>query len=75
MNVDSQKEEIANAITHGIGVALSIWGLVLLVMKAVEAGNAYHVVSFSIFGSALILVYLTSTLFSCYQGSPGEKVF
>lgn len=75
MNVDSQKEEIASAITHGIGVALSIWGLVLLVMKAVEEGNAYHVVSFSIFGSALILVYLTSTLFHAIRARRVKKFF
>ncbi len=52
MHRDSIKEEIANAITHGIGVLLSIWGLVMLIIQAVDKGNAYHVVSFTIFGSA-----------------------
>ncbi len=75
MNVDSQKEEIASAITHGIGVGLSIWALVLLVMKAVDQGNAYHVVSFTIFGSALITVYLTSTLFHAIRARRVKKFF
>ena len=75
MNVDSQKEEIASAITHGIGVGLSIWALVLLVMKAVDHGNVYHVVSFTIFGSALITVYLTSTLFHAIRARRVKKFF
>lgn len=75
MNVDSQKEEIASAITHGIGVGLSVWALVLLVMKAVDHGNVYHVVSFTIFGSALITVYLTSTLFHAIRAHRVKKFF
>ncbi len=75
MNVDSQKEEIASAITHGIGVGLSIWALVLLVMKAVDQGNVYHVVSFTVFGSALITVYLTSTLFHAIRVRRVKKFF
>lgn len=75
MNVDSQKEEIASAITHGIGVGLSIWALVLLVMKAVDQGNVYHVVSFTVFGSALITVYLNSTLFHAIRAHRVKKFF
>jgi hemolysin III len=75
MNVDSQKEEMASAITHGIGVGLSIWALVLLVMKAVDQGNVYHVVSFTVFGSALITVYLTSTLFHAIRVRRVKKFF
>ncbi|MBE4910140.1 hemolysin III family protein [Bacillus luteolus] len=56
------KEEIANAITHGIGVLLSIPALVMLIIFAVRYGDAWHVVSFSIFGATMILLYLFSTL-------------
>jgi hemolysin III len=75
MHRDSIKEEIANAITHGIGVLLSIWGLVMLIIQAVDKGNAYHVVSFTIFGSALIAVYLSSTLFHAIQANRAKHFF
>lgn len=64
-------EELANTITHAVGVALSIAGLVLLVVRAAMAGNAWQVVSFSIFGSSLILLYLASTL---YHGFTSKRV-
>lgn len=60
-------EEIANAITHGIGAALSIAGLVLLIVKTAKYAPAvlkpYFVVSYTIFGASLILLYLFSTLY------------
>ena len=56
-------EEIANAITSGIGTALSIGGLVVLVVYAALHGDVWHVVSVSIFGTSLILSHLSSTLY------------
>lgn len=56
-------EEIANSITHGIGTLLSIAGLILLIIIAARYGDAWHIVSFSIFGSTLIFLYLASTLY------------
>jgi hemolysin III len=56
-------EEITNGITHGIGVLLSIAGLVVLIIKASSHGDVWHIVSFSIFGIALILLYSASTLY------------
>lgn len=56
-------EEIFNSITHGIGVLLSIAGLVVLTVLASLKGDAYHVVSFTIFGTSLVLLYLASTLY------------
>lgn len=54
-------EELANAISHGIGAAFSIAGLVLLVVFASKYGEARHVVSFTIFGASMVLLYLSST--------------
>ena len=59
----SVAEELANSISHGIGTLLSIAGLVILIVSAVLHGTAWHVVSFSIFGSTMILLYLASTLY------------
>lgn len=56
-------EEIANSITHGIGVALSITGLVMLIIFSASKGTVWHIVSNSIYGASLIALYLSSTLY------------
>lgn len=57
------KEEKLNVISHFIGLLLSIVALVLLVVKASLFGNALHIVSFSIYGASLIVLYAASTLY------------
>ncbi len=56
-------EEIANAVTHGLGVLLAIAGLSVLSAFAAVNGDAAHVVASVVFGSALVLCYTTSTLY------------
>lgn len=56
-------EEVANSITHGIGVALSIAGLAVLTAFATLLGNVWHIVSVSIYGATQILLYTASTLY------------
>lgn len=56
-------EEIANSITHGIGVLFSIAGLAVLSAFSSLFGNVWHIVSCSIYGSTLILLYTASTLY------------
>ena len=68
-------EEIFNSITHGIGTLLSIAALVLLVVFAATKGDAWHVVSFSIFGSTLILLYLSSTLYHSFTKQSIKNLF
>lgn len=63
----SPREEIANSITHAIGVALSIAGLTALVILAAIYGDVWRIISFSIYGSSLILLYLASTLYHSFQ--------
>ena len=58
----SPQEELWNAITHGIGFALSIPALVLLVISSIDRGTATAIVSFTIFGVSMILLFLMSTL-------------
>lgn len=60
-------EEIANSITHGIGALLSIPGLVVLVLFASWYGGVWEIVSFSIYGTTLFLLYLASTLYHSFQ--------
>jgi hemolysin III len=62
----SKGEEIGNSITHGVGVALSIAGLVLLVLKASLSHNTTKIISFAVFGITLILLYSASTLYHAF---------
>jgi len=63
----SPGEEIANSVTHGIGAGLSVAALVILVVFGAKQGDAWRVVSFSIFGSTLIALYLSSTLYHAFR--------
>lgn len=56
-------EELANSLTHGIGLALSLAGLAMLVILASLKGTAWHIVSCSVYGSTLVLLYAASTLY------------
>lgn len=57
------KEEFINVLSHGIGFIFSIAALVILVISASLTGDVWHIVSFSIYGFSLVLLYLASTLF------------
>lgn len=68
-------EEILNSITHGIGALLSIAALVILIIVAGKYGDIWHLVSFSIYGSTLILLYLSSTLYHSFKNSRVKNLF
>jgi hemolysin III len=56
-------DEIINSISHGIGIGISVAATVLLIVRASLYGTAWHIVSFSIFGVGMILLYTSSTLY------------
>lgn len=56
-------EEIANAVTHGVGVALALVGLTLLVVFSAMRGDAWTITGCAIFGATLVLLYTASTLY------------
>jgi len=60
-------EEKLNVITHGIGLLLSIVALVLLIVKSSYEGSVKHIISFTIFGASLILLYSASTFYHYSQ--------
>ena len=68
-------EERINGLTHGVGAVLSVAGLVVLVVYAAIYGNAWHIVSFSIFGIALIILYTASTLYHSVTHAAAKRVF
>lgn len=64
-------EEIANAVSHGVGLAAAVVALPILVWGAVQDGGATRIVSAAIFGATMVLLYLTSTL---YHALPRGRV-
>jgi len=67
-------ELLANSITHGVGVALSIAGLVVLIVRAVRRGTGWHLAGFLVFGISLIVLYLASTLYHAMADKPWKAV-
>jgi hemolysin III len=65
-------EEKINIITHAIGLLLSIAALVLLIIHASSNGSTRHIVSFTIFGASMILLYSASTLYH-YSQTPNIR--
>jgi hemolysin III len=68
-------EEIANSITHGIGAGLSIAALTILVVFASLKGDAWRIVSFSIYGACLTILYSASTLYHSFRSEKVKRFF
>lgn len=71
----TRREEVANAVTHGFGAALSIAALVLLIVFAAWKGTAVHVVSFTIYGTSMLLLYTASTLVHSFPEGKVKNLF
>lgn len=71
----SKGEEIANSITHGIGALLSIAALALLIVFSSLHGTAWHIVSFTIFGATMLILYISSTMVHSLPPGKGKDVF
>lgn len=67
-------EEIANAITHGVGALLGVAALIILVWYALTAGTVWHLVSGVIYGSSLILLYMASTLYHAITNMRAKRI-
>lgn len=70
----SVDEEIAHSITHGIGALLSIVGLVALISSSSLNGDAWHIVSSSVYGATLIILYSISTLYHAVTHPQAKSV-
>ena len=71
----SFKEELLNIATHGIGVLLSVLGLVVLYNQAIAHGTQMHLISYVIFGITLIALYLASTLYHSFANTRFNSLF
>ena len=61
--VATPREEIANAVTHGLGLLASLVGLPILVLAAAARGERIAIIGASVFGATLIALYAASTLY------------
>ncbi len=68
-------EEIANSVTHGVGLLLSIAALPVLVVAAAGRHDTFQVVAGSIFAATLIALYAASTIYHALPRSPAKNVF
>lgn len=68
-------EEIANSVSHGIGAGLSVAALVLVIVKACHTSGAMGIVSASIYGASLVILYLFSCLYHALAKTKAMKVF
>jgi len=68
-------EEIANAVTHGIGAMLSVAALALMVSFASFQHSDYKVVGTAVFGSTLVLMYLASMFYHALTNPTAKHIF
>ncbi len=68
-------EEIANAISHGLGALLAVAALPLLVWQAARLGSAADIVGASVFGASLLLLYGTSALYHALPNGGAKRWF
>ena len=61
-NKFSKGEELANAYSHLAGTLLAVVGLVLMLIKSTSSGNAIHIITSSVFGVTMVILYLSSTM-------------
>lgn len=75
MPIRSHREEVSlykgerfNSITHMVGAAAALVGLIILVVSAAQTGDPWKIVSVSIYGVTLLLLYVSSTLYHSQRG-------
>lgn len=68
-------EEIANAVSHGIGALLAVAGMVVLLVRTSQSGSTLAVVSAALYGASMVILYLVSCLYHALAAPRGKKVF
>ena len=68
-------EEIANSVSHGIGLLAALVAFPVLIMAALARGDAAAIVGAGVFATTLVLLYLASTLYHAMPGSRAKRVF
>jgi hemolysin III len=71
----SYSEEVANGISHGLGLVLAIVAVPVLVLEAMRAGSRGFIVGVSVFGGTMVLLYLASTLYHSLTHEAAKRIF
>ena len=71
----SPGEEIANCVSHGLGLVASLVASPSLLVAAVRHGSAAYIVSSSVFAGTMVLLYLTSTIYHALPGNRAKRLF
>ncbi|HMD96465.1 MAG TPA: hemolysin III family protein [Terriglobia bacterium] len=69
------RERFANATTHGLGLALSVAGAIVLISYSILHGSFWHIVACSVYAASLVLLYLSSTLYHTFTAQPHRRLF
>ena len=71
----STGEEIANSVSHGVGLLLALAGFAVLVVVTLQRGAVLEIVAATVFGGTMVLLYSTSMLFHAFPQSRTKRVF
>ena len=71
----SRKEELVNSITHAIGAVFSVAALVILIVYSSLRGTAWHIVSYTIYGVTMVMLYTASTLLHAFPEGRVKDLF
>jgi hemolysin III len=74
-HTQSPGEEIANSVSHAIGLLAAVAATPVLVLSAVRQGGAARIAGASVFAAAMVLLYLTSTLYHALPRNRAKRVF
>jgi len=69
-----KRHELANSVTHGAGLALSVAGCAVIVTLAALRGNAWHIVACSVYGATLVCLYAASTVYHSVSSRRVKRV-
>src|SRR5882672_1590068 len=68
-------EEIANSISHGIGLVLAVIATPILIITALRYGSAWNMIGVSVFAASMVTLYLASTLYHALTHDRAKRVF
>lgn len=68
-------EEIANSVSHGVGLLAAVFTLPVLVGNAARRGDAAGIMGASVFAAAVVALYLTSTLYHALPRNRAKRIF
>ena len=67
-------EELANTLTHGIGLLLVLVAVPFLIVLAATRATVWHVIAVSIYGASLITLYAASTVYHWVRHAPAKRI-